>query len=426
MNKFAFGLLSVVTSCLLAATAPVSKYDKDIKTNANKLQTTTNAISQTDKKIQQLAAEISNKNNQLNSIQTQIIGLNKLIAQNKETINTANAEVSLLEKSSEDIINQKKEKENRFVSIVAEEFSATKAREIKKQQTKNDLIANEVYTILNGITKDELQKLDIEYASVNLDKKEKENKIAQVKSYLKDINNKKERLKGLETEQLNSIASLEQKHKEYQNELAKIQSIQANLSNILKKLNILKSQEVQKPKVANTTTSQKRKNVIDDINETQRQEYKIVSPNINVDVKKIGSSTGDIKIARYAGAKTISPLKNFSVVKKFGKYYDTVYNIEFFNESVTLLANDQDSKVYCILPGKVIYEKTNQSVLDNVIIIQHPNGLHTIYSHLEQISPTVETGKYLEKGYVIGRVSKQLVFQVTQNSAFVDPMDVIN
>ena len=100
--------------------------------------------------------------------------------------------------------------------------------------------------------------------------------------------------------------------------------------------------------------------------------------------------------------------------------------MEFFNESVTLSAKEADSKVYSVLPGKVIYEKKNQSILDNVVIISHPNGLHTIYSHLDQISPTITTGKYVEGGYVIGRVSGSLIFQATQNNAFIDPLQMIN
>ena len=97
-------------------------------------------------------------------------------------------------------------------------------------------------------------------------------------------------------------------------------------------------------------------------------------------------------------------MKNFTIVKRFGKYYDDVYNVEFFNESVTLAAKEQDSKVVSVLPGKVIYEKKNQSILDNVVIIQHPNGLHTVYSHLDKISPTISTGWYLMTAFTAIRV----------------------
>lgn len=409
-----------------------SKYDKEISKNKSKLEDVKEAVSQADKKIQQLANEIRTKNNELDEIQRQILSLNNIVIQNKENINVANHDIGILEKDSAAIISQKKSKEDRFVGMIAEEFSAAKAREMQKQMTLKDAIATEVYQQLNIINHDELKKLDHEYTMLNQSKVEKEQKIVSIKVYLKDINSKKDKLTLLQDDQKGSIRALEAKHKEYQSELAKNQAVQAKVSTLLKRLNVLKTQEQRPPPPSPPIAQQKktnqpqRKSVIDDINESIRQEYKIVAPNIDVDVKKIGSSSGDLKIARYSGAKTIAPLKGFNVAKRFGKYYDKIYNIEFFNESVTLKATESDSKVFAVLPGKVIYEKTNQSVLDNVVIIQHQNGLHTIYSHLDKISPTVETGKFLEKGYVIGRVSGQLVFQVTQNSAFVDPLDLID
>jgi len=426
MKRIAIVLSSFLLSTSFGA-GVVSKYDKEISKNSSTLNSMKQSGEKTDKKIQQLAAEIKQKNDQLNGIQSQIITLNKMLEQNKNTMEIANKEILILEKNSEDILKQKKDKEQKFINIICEDFSSTKAKEIKNLQTKNDVIATEIYSDLGGITKDELTKLDTEYLSINLDKTDKENKIGQIKIYIKDITNKKEYLAELEKTQLISIADLEKKHKEYQAELSKIQAAQNTLSNILKKLNVLKANEIkQEPTTTTTATKKARRSVIDDINETQKQNYKIVSPNINVDVRKIGSSTGDVRTARYNGQKTIAPIKDYELVKKFGKYFDSVYNYEFFNESVTLKPKEADSKVYCVLPGKVVYEKTNQSVLDNVVIIEHPNGIHTIYSHLDQISPTVETGRYIEKGYVIGRVSNTLKFQATQNSAYIDPMDLIN
>jgi len=76
------------------------------------------------------------------------------------------------------------------------------------------------------------------------------------------------------------------------------------------------------------------------------------------------------------------------------------------------------------LNGKVVYAKKNAGMLDNVVIIQHENGLHTIYSHLDEISPTLVVGKWIKQGYVVGRVNNTLMFQATKDSSHIDPKDL--
>lgn len=400
-----------------------SKYDKEIKNNSNKLESAKTAVIQTDQQIKKLAFEINQQQSILDNIQSNIVTLNNLIAGNKNTIDEATTEMQTLEQTAEQITKQKTEQEARFAEIIVENFASSKAKDLENKRTKEDVVSGEIYSILGDVVKSEIVELDTQYDILNQNKFQKEVRIKEVKITLNENNSKKNNLAKLEKAQLDSIKKLEKKHIEYQNQLAKNQQTQQKLTSILKQLNILKAQEVV---VKKEMPKSKKKSIFEDMNASTKQQYKIVSPNINVDVKKIGSSTGELKIARYLGAKTISPLKNFTIVKRFGKYYDDVYNMEFFNESVTLAAKEQDSKVVSVLPGKVIYEKKNQSILDNVVIIQHPNGLHTVYSHLDKISPTISTGKYLESGYTIGRVSGNLVFQVTQNNAFIDPLDLIN
>lgn len=400
-----------------------SKYDKEIRSNANMLESAKTAVFQTDQKIKKLATEINNQQRILDNIQAAMIHLNSAIASNETAIDEASLEMQTLEKTAEEVTRQKSEKETRFAQIIVENFASSKAKDLANKRTKEDVISSEIYAVLGDVVKSEITQLDSEYEFLNQNKLQKEVRIKEVKITLNENNSKKSNLSKLEKSQLESIEKLESKHIEYQNQLAKNQQTQMQLSSILKQLNILKSQEVVVKKEPSKTN---KRSIFEDMNSSEKTKYKIVSPNINVDVKKIGSSTGDIKIAKYSGAKTIAPLKNFSVIKRFGKYYDDVYNMEFFNESITLATKEQDSKVVSVLPGKVIYEKKNQSILDNVVIIQHPNGLHTIYSHLDKISPTISTGKYLEGGYTIGRVSGNLVFQVTQNNAFIDPLDLIN
>ena len=86
--------------------------------------------------------------------------------------------------------------------------------------------------------------------------------------------------------------------------------------------------------------------------------------------------------------------------------------------------NKANSKVYNVLNGKIVYAKKNAGTLENVVIIQHQNRLHTIYSHLDKIAPTLKVGKWIKKGFVVGRVSDTLMFQVTKNSKYINPRDL--
>ena len=61
---------------------------------------------------------------------------------------------------------------------------------------------------------------------------------------------------------------------------------------------------------------------------------------------------------------------------------------------------------------------------ENVVIIQHEDGLHTIYSHLDEISPTLVVGNGYNKVKVVGRVNNILLFQATKDASHIDPRDL--
>lgn len=152
---------------------------------------------------------------------------------------------------------------------------------------------------------------------------------------------------------------------------------------------------------------------------------KDLEDDIDIEVRKLGSSAKGVKISNYRGAKTISPLKSYDVTKKFGKYYDKVYKMELFNESVSLKTRVPNAKVFNVLRGQIVYAKQNSGLLENVVIVKHKNNLHTIYSHLDRISPNLKVGKWIKKGYVVGRVNDTLMFQATKNSRYIDPLQLI-
>jgi murein DD-endopeptidase MepM/ murein hydrolase activator NlpD len=210
------------------------------------------------------------------------------------------------------------------------------------------------------------------------------------------------------------------------------------LTNLLSTLNILKEKEIKKEeekrkrerllalkkKKEEERLAKAAKNKSNNVQKTQESVQKDNAEEIDLDVRILGSSTKGVKIGKYRGSKTIAPLKSYSILKKFGKYYDPVYKIKLFNESILLKTNEPDAKVYSVLDGKVVYSKQNSGMLENLVIIQHKNGLYTIYSHLDQISPTLKVGKWIKKGYVVGRVDETLTFEAIVNNKYIDPADI--
>jgi murein DD-endopeptidase MepM/ murein hydrolase activator NlpD len=98
--------------------------------------------------------------------------------------------------------------------------------------------------------------------------------------------------------------------------------------------------------------------------------------------------------------------------------------MKIFNDAVILKAKTKNARVKNVLDGKVIYaDKT--AMLENIVIIKNRDNIHTIFAHLSQIAPTIKVGKKIPKGYILGRVSRELTFEVTQNEKHINPMRLI-
>jgi murein DD-endopeptidase MepM/ murein hydrolase activator NlpD len=223
----------------------------------------------------------------------------------------------------------------------------------------------------------------------------------------------------MKKEQKRTIESLKSKHKLYKSNLQVIINNQHKISTILSKLSIVKKKTIVKTKPFSMDKKERleTKDVTQRITNKSKRSLKLALTTMN-------SSPRNIKTTKYFGDKTIAPLKSYDVVKKFGKCYDEIYKMELFNKSVSLQTKKDNAKVMNILKGQVVYAKESTGLLRNVVIVKHDNKIHTIYSHLDKISPTIKIGKWILKGYVVGRVSGALVFQATKNSKYIDPMEL--
>ena len=443
MTKIFF-LLFLSTNLLFSAT----NIDKKIQKNKQILDSSAKKEETTSLKIKELADKIESQNSNIINLEKDIKQVNQDIDEHQKLLEDSKQKLDELKSKSTDLIKEKTSNEEQIVNTIIEEFSISIALKLASENSLQELIDSEIYTLLSQHSKDKVLKLNNNYNLLSTNTKSNQKDIEKIASYIEDRQKTKNKLTILKEKHSSSLISLEEQHKSYQEELNKVAKEQESLKNLLSELNILKEEESKKAQAREEADAEeKRKKLqellaqkkainqkvteeesssapLDDVVQTADVRNQRYAKNLNLDVKKIGSSTDGIQIIKYKGEKTIAPLKSFKIVKNFGTYYDPVYKIKLFNESIVLKSDEPKAKVVSVLNGKVVYAKKNAGMLANVVIIQHEGGLHTIYSHLDEISPTLVVGKWIKQGYVVGRVDESLMFQATKDSAHIDPKDL--
>ena len=435
-------ILLLLFSSLYGSTKSI---DKKIKTNEQILKKNETTQKKTDILVKILAKQITSQNKELSKLEKDISKINKDIKKHEAQLKDAKRVLNTLQKDSKTLIKEKKDNEKQIVKVIIEDFASSIALKLADESSLDELIDSEIYTILSQGSKDEILKLNTNYELLTRNKKENQTRIKKISNYIEKRKKKKNELNKLKKKYSKSLVSLENKHKEYQKRLKETLNKQNSLKQLLGKLNILKKEELEKQrkerikkakrlaalKKKKAREAAKKKKKAKSKKSSKKESYTVeedrnekYAKDIDLDVRMIGSSTSGVKISRYKGRKTIAPLDSFRVVKKFGKYFDPVYKIELFNESVVLKTKKAQAKVKSIFNGKIVYAKRDAGMLENVVIIAHKNGLHTIYSHLDKISPSLKVGRWIKKGYVVGRVNDTLTFQATKNEMHINPKDL--
>lgn len=427
MSKIIFILLLIFSNSYASTKA----IENRIKSNEDNLNKSLSKKKKTSLKVRSLGNKINIQNKNIIKLEKNIKKVNSDINKHQKLLQESKIKLEQLKNKSLNLIKEKKGNETQIVDTIIEDFSTSIALRLASKNTLGELIDSEIYTILSENSKDQILKLDNNYDLLTNNTKKNQKKIKSISTYIEKRKQIKKTLSTLKNKHSKSLTNLEGEHKSYQRELKKVVNQQESLKRLLSNLNILKAKELRKEKIKKLLAkkNKSRKVTVKKTNKEMKIETAAVrnqkyAKNLNLDVKKIGSSTSGVKVVRYRGKKTIAPLKSFNVVKKFGTYYDPIYKIKLFNESIVLKTKKPKAKVVSVLNGKVVYAKKNSGMLQNVVIIQHLNGLHTIYSHLDEIAPTLKIGKWIKKGYVVGRVNKNLTFQATKNSSHVNPKDL--
>ena len=388
----------------------------DAKDNINK------RINNTSSKLDSFSKNYSNINKKMAETAKAILKQKKELLKQNKYLKELEEELGVKESSYKENTTQllqlrdyqselKKEQdtiEEELVFVIAQSVSLSVILEEDYAVNAESLIEFEVLNNMLSTSKERAKKLNKKFYSNSKNIDVLKNHTDTLEIAITNIDKKRKKL--LQTKKANkkALKKLELAKSSYKKELKKLINKQNALKKTLAQLNIIKIDKAKKAK--------------EDKERKEAFGRKSMVSNENLPkVKKHGSSYQAIKTKKYRGTKTIAPLDSYTMTKKYGTYTDPIYGIKIFNESISLKPKKANAKVKTVFNGKVIYaDKT--AVLNNIVIVEHKGGLHTIYANLSQISPNIKKGKKIKKGYTIGRVSEELVFEVTQKSYHINPI----
>lgn len=402
--------LFFVFLCLIQLQAN-QEINQKISKNKTALENQKKKEAQVNQKLQELGKEVNKQKEELSTIENIIKESEKNISKNKQEYSKKETLIKTLSSNQESLYQKRKDIELAIIDLVAKDISFAILLNDFQPESIRDLITEESFKVLNNTTKKELANLSQQQTQIIQDLKTLQKEIAQLQSFIDSENKKRANLKDLQAKQKKVLNAYQKEIDKYNQELQQITKERDSLQEILVQLNILKSQEEEKRK--------KREELAKTKNTTTPK-----STQSDFDVRQVASSYHNISTTKYKGAKTIAPLDNFKIDKRFGPYYDPVYKMKVFNESITLISTGDD-KVKSVLDGKVIFAK-DTPILKKVIIIEHQNNMHTIYTQLDKIAPTIKPGSIVKKGYTIGRINNALKFEVTLKDKHIDPLELIS
>ncbi len=383
---------------------------KRIDSSRKRLALTRSSYANMDRKLAQIAKQIRLNRQKLAALDKEIAASDKEIALGALQLKEGEKQLKELQQAARTLKEQKEALESRLKKLLIDRFLYEKIIKNKGIASAKDVVEAEAVRQLIGIQNREIAKLKKGYAEADREYESLQKEAGRIRATLARLKARKEKALKEKREREALAMKLEAQKKAYTARLKRLHDEERTLRRTLAKLHILKAEEARKKRA-----KKGRRRV---------ENAKTISEGEKMRVRTLGSSYQRTAVTHYRGRKTISPVGKAKVVKKFGAYTDPIYGIKIFNESVTLRPYKPNAKVKSVLNGKVVFAK-DTPVLGKVVIVEHKGGLHTIYAKMDKIAPTIRKGKWVKRGYVIGRVEKELMFEVTKKNRHINPLELI-
>ncbi len=447
--------------CLLCITltAGATATTKKINTSKKKLTRVERAQKTTSRRLDKIARDIKVTEKEIAYLDQKIDELGKDQNETEAAYIRLKDELKHSEKEYEQTATALEKKRKQFISLLSERFSVLFAMEKAHEPTRRSVIDQEVYKAYKAQNTRMLAQLKKEIRLLKKKKEDKKYQRNRTKNQLARIVKRRESYAQKKKQKEKLLKRLAADEEKYTAKLQKIVDRQNALRATLAKLNILRKQEVEearkraaarkkamqlekerkrKLRIAKAKAREKARLAKEALKQAKTEEArkqaqlaakeaaeesKAIAKE-SQKVRNINSSYQKESVYTYRGHRTISPISGAKLIKKFGTYVDPIYKIKIFNESITLQAPHTDAKVKNVLNGKVVFAGRT-SMLGKVVVIAHSGRMHTVYSGLSKIAPTIRTGKKIPKGYVIGKVRRKLLFEATKNSKHINPLRLI-
>ncbi len=397
MHKLGVFLLATLLS---ANTQKVSDIAKDIQHKETLLKKTHEEKNQLNSRLSSLGEAIRSKELQKAEIGRQMIALKKSLEKNRNESLAQEKVLTNYRKSLDHLQKQRSFLQKKVFDTLLQDFLFSQALKRQNLASSNDVILQVAFENLHQSTLSKMSQLSQEEKDLNAQALKVKSSIQKISSVIDEQKTREVTLKSLQTEQDKLILSMQKDYAIYNQRLTLLEKERQNLNALLKRLNIIKQNRENEEKVSLKKSSQA------------------------LEVKQVASSYQNINTTSYNGPKTIAPLNDYEVVQKFGPYIDPVYNLKIFSESITLVSKTPNALVRNVLDGKIVFAK-EINMLKKVVIIEHKNGIRTIYSQLDKIAPTIKSGMRIQKGYVLGRIDQRLGFEVTMKEKHINPLELI-
>jgi murein DD-endopeptidase MepM/ murein hydrolase activator NlpD len=383
--------------------------DKKIKKTSKQLNSYSKNYSKINRKMAHTARAILEQKEELSKQEKYLEKLKAELDSKSTSYKDSTEQLQELKKKQEVLKKKQQKIEEELVFVIAKSVSLSIILQEDFKSDADSLIELEVLKSMLEDSKRKAQELSDKFVRISNDVAYLKENATKLESSIKEIDQKRKKLLITQKENKKALKKLQTAKASYKKELKTLLNRQNTLKETLSHLNIIKIDQQKKAK------------------EEKERKAALAKKEIYVDnnnlpkVKKHGSSYQAMKTIKYKGPKTIAPINNYKITKSYGTYTDPIYGIKIFNESISLKPKKPNAKVRTVFNGKVIYaDKT--AVLDNIVIVEHSGGLHTIYANLSQIAPNIKTGKKIKKGYTIGRVKDELIFEVTKKTYHINPI----
>lgn len=483
MRHFCIPLFVVFSMLFHTAAKPgLNEINKDIQKNEAQKSDIDKQRANLNLKLSTLGQNINNNMEQIKKLNIEIGNLAKNIEDNKDQNRSQEAKLQSLETRLATLNEALEGSQSRLAQLILQYMTIAYVLDDEEAANLDDMIAREAFQILKKQTINEIASIEKQQRSIRKQINDIHSSIKEVTQIITTQETRHQDLQSMIAKQKVLVDNMRNEMQVYNQRLKAIDMQKKELDRLLSQLNILKKntqEEIRKKQEAERkaklererlaklekerkkkieeekkkaalakqeaerkakleaeriakTDTKKAQQFLGEQNRAIQRKYDAAvssaeaSNTINSfeELKRVDSVYQRPETARYTGKKAGAPLDSYSIEQAFGDYIDPAYKIKVFNNGVVLKSKQNDAQVYNVMDGKVIYAEEMPG-LKKVVVVEHANNMHTIYSMLDKIAPTLKKGFVVKRGYVIGRVHERLNLEIVQNKKHINPIEVI-